>query len=403
VEGATGMSHSESPEKLLERVRRHAFPESTTIPLVSPLYASVVYRARDAGHLHRVYEGDEPGYTYAREGHPNAELLARRIAELEGAEAAAVTASGMAALAAVLLTLLDRDAHWIASDQLYGRTLRLARQEFPRLGIACSVVAGTETDAYERAFRDGTRLVLVELVSNPLVRVVDLERLAEITHRRKALLVVDNTFPTPLGCQPLKYGADVVLHSVTKMIAGHSDCTVGVVCGSRELIASVQDTVATWGLHASPWDCWLAERGLETLELRLQRCEHNAMALALALSEHPVVRRVYYPGLPSHPDHERARRLLGEHCGTVLSFELHGGRSAVDRLLSLLPEIPFAPTLGDVCTLLTHPLSSSHRRLTEEEAQATGITPGLMRVSCGVEPTEALVTTFLRALDQLAR
>ncbi len=383
-------------------VRRGRWPTSSTRPLVPPIMPSVVYRADDTDHLDRVYRGEVDGFTYGREGNPNAVRIAERVARLEGAAAGCAASSGMGIIAAVLLTLLDRTSHWIASDQLYGRTLRLAREAFPRLGIATTVVPAADLDAFRSAIRSNTRLVLVEVVSNPLIQVVDIVALAELCRKHGILLVVDNTFPTPIGCNPLELGADLVVHSATKMLAGHSDCMVGIACGPRDLIEQVADTIATWGMNASPFDCWLLDRGLETLRLRYRQAERNAQTLARALREHPRVRRVFYPALPEHPSHSVAQRVLGEHPGTMLAFELAGNRTEVDRFLRAIGDaVPFAPTLGDVCTLLTHPLSSSHRRLTAEQAARAGIAEGLLRVSCGVEETEPLVEAFRHALDSL--
>lgn len=383
-------------------VRCSPWPESSTRPLVTPLVPAIAFVARDATHLNDVYEGKAAGFTYSREGHPNVASVAGRVALLEGAEAGTAAASGMGIISATLLTLLSAGDHWVASDQLYGRTTRLAREDLPRLGITSTLVPATDLKAYEAAIQPETRLVLVELVSNPLVRVVDIDALAQLCRDRNVLLVVDNTFPTPVGCQPLSRGADLVLHSATKMLGGHSDCMAGIACGRAELIAAISDTVATWGMNASPFDCWLIERGLETLHIRYAQAERNAAALARVLEEHPAVARVWYPGLASHPEHDIARRIFGDHFGTMLAFELEGGRPAVDRFLDRArPQIPFAPTLGDVCTLLTHPLSSSHRRVDREEAASQGINEGLLRVSCGVEPTEALIGCFTEALDAL--
>jgi len=383
-------------------IRRTNWPPTSTRPLVSPIVPSVVYVADDTAHLDRVYEGLEAGYTYAREGNPNAAIVAARVAHLEGAEAGCAACSGMGIIAAVLLTFLDRQAHWIASDQLYGRSLRLARQELPRLGIDCTVVDAGELAAYEQAFRPQTRLVLVEVVSNPLIQVLDLPALAELCRRHGAMLVVDNTFPTPIGCRPLQHGATLVLHSATKMLSGHSDCMVGIACGPAELIARLNDAIATWGFNPSPFDCWLLERGLETLRLRYEQAERNAKALAHTLASHPRISRVLYPDHPEHPTHAVARRVLADRPGTMLAFELKGDRDTVEQFLrAISSDVPFAPTLGDVCTLLTHPLSSSHRRLSPDEARAAGISETLLRVSCGVEETGRLVDAFRRALDRL--
>ncbi len=380
-------------------VRRTRWPASTTEPLVSPLVPAVAHIAESATHLNRVYEGKLGGYTYSREGNPNADVVADRVAQLEGAEAGCVASSGMGIISAVLLSSLCHGDHWVASDQLYGRTIRLATQELPRLGVRCTTVPATEMGAYEAAIESNTRLVLVEVVSNPLVRVVDVAALAEICTARNVTLVVDNTFPTPVGFNPLAAGATLVLHSATKMLAGHSDCMAGIAVGPAPLIERLRDSIATWGMNPSPFDCWLVERGLETLRLRYEQAERNAKALATMLSTHPAVSRVWYPGLESHPDHRVACRLFGDRTGTMLSFELKGGRAAVDRFLQRAgQDLPFAPTLGDVCTLLTHPLSSSHRKLDPAEAERLGISEGLVRVSCGVEPTAELLDAFETAL-----
>jgi cystathionine gamma-synthase len=369
---------------------------------VPPLVSSAVFVARDADHMNDVYEGREPGFTYAREGSPNADLLAAKLAGLEGAEAAVITSSGMSAVAAILLGLLDAGDHVLASDQLYGRTSRLVTRELPRLGFATDVADATDVAAFGRAIRPATRLALVEVVSNPLLRVADIAALAELARARGVLLVVDNTFPTPLSLQPLALGAHVVFHSLTKMIAGHSDVTLGAVCAARDLVTPIRDAIVTWGLNGSPFDCWLAERGINTLHLRVARANANATGLADMFAAHPAVRQVFYPGRPDHPDHAVARRLFGDQCGSMVTFELQGGRGAVNRFMRALDSIPFAPTLGDVATIVSHPAVTSHRGLTAEAREALGIRDGTVRVSVGVEDLPLLVDEFQTALDVAA-
>ena len=380
-------------------VRRAPMRPSVTSPLVPPLISSAVFVARDADHMNGVYEGREPGFTYAREGSPNADLLAAKLAMLEGADGGVITSSGMSAVAAILLGLLKAGDHVLASDQLYGRTSRLVSQELPRLGFATDVVDATDVAALEGAIRPTTRLVLVEVVSNPLLRVVDVAALGKIARTRGVLLIVDNTFPTPLMLQPLALGADVVFHSITKMIAGHSDVTLGAVCAGRELLPPIRDAVVTWGLNGSPFDCWLAERGVNTLQLRVSRANENASALAELFAAHPAVQRVFYPGRADHPDHAVARRLFGDQCGSIVTFELRGGRDAVNRFMRALDSIPFAPTLGDVATIISHPAVTSHRGLTADAREALGIREGTVRVSVGVEDLSLLVEEFRGALD----
>ena len=383
-------------------VRRTPFPQSATSPLVPPIVPSAVFVARDADHMNGVYEGREQGFTYGREGGPNAELLAAKIASLEGAECGLITSSGMSAVAAILLGLLKAGDHVVAGNQLYGRTLRLVTQELPRLGFATDVVDATDVAAVERAIRPETRLLLVEVVSNPLLRVPDIVELGALARSRGVLFAVDNTFPTPLAFRPLALGAAIVFHSVTKMLAGHSDLTLGAICAARELATPIREAVVTWGLNGSPFDCWLAERGMHTLELRVARANANAMALADFLARQPAVRRVLYPGRADHPDHAVARRLFGDQFGNMVTFEIAGGRDTVNRFMQALQSIPFAPTLGDVSTIISHPAVTSHRGLTAAARDALGIHEGTIRVSVGVEAFSLLEDEFFAALSAVA-
>ena len=299
---------------------------------------------------------------------------------------------------AIALGLLKAGDHVVAGNQLYGRTLRLVSQELPRLGFATDLVDATDVAAVERALRPNTRLLLVEVVSNPLLRIPDIAALAALAQSRGVLLVVDNTFPTPLAFRPLSLGAPIVFHSITKMLAGHSDVTLGAVCGSRDLLAPIRDAIVTWGLNGSPFDCWLAERGMNTLELRVARANANAAALADFLARQPVIRHVFYPGRADHPDHAVARRLFGEQFGNMVTFELAGGRDTVNRFMQALQSIPFAPTLGDVSTMISHPAVTSHRGLTAAAREALGIREGTIRVSVGVEAFSLLEDEFGAAL-----
>jgi cystathionine gamma-synthase len=383
-------------------VRRTPFPRSATSPLVPPIVPSAVFVARDADQMNGIYEGREQGFTYGREGSPNAESLAAKIASLEGAECGLITSSGMSAVAAILLGLLKAGDHVVAGNQLYGRTLRLVTQELPRLGFATDVVDATDIAAVERAIRPETRLLLVEVVSNPLLRVPDIVELSALARSRGVLFVVDNTFPTPLAFRPLALGASIVFHSVTKMLAGHSDLTLGAICAARELAAPIREAVVTWGLNGSPFDCWLAERGMHTLELRVARANANAMALADFLARQPAVCRVLYPGRADHPDHAVARRLFGDQFGNMVTFEIAGGRDTVNRFMQALQSIPFAPTLGDVSTIISHPAVTSHRGLSAAARDALGIHEGTIRVSVGVEAFSLLEDEFLTALSAVA-
>jgi len=380
-------------------LRRGLWPQSASRPVGSPIQPSVVYASPDPDTLDAQYGGQTPGYTYAREGHPNADVLARQIDRLEGAEGGIVLGSGMAAVAAVLLGLTKAGDHVLGGDQLYGRSLRMMAQDLPRLGIQTSLADPTDAAAFAAAIRPETRLILLEVVSNPTLRVADLEAIIALAQARGVLVAIDNTFTTPRGIQPFGHGADIVIHSVTKIMAGHSDATLGYVAArDPALRKALYDFAVTLGFTPSPFDCWLAERGLFTFDLRYDRAEGNARALADHLVGLPGVKRVLYPTRADHPDHNRAVALLGERGGHMLSFEVDGGREAANRLTRAAPNIAFAPTLGDVNTTLSHPASSSHRALTVEGRAALGISEGFFRVSVGIEDVETLKTEFAAAI-----
>ncbi|MDJ1008096.1 MAG: PLP-dependent transferase [Paracoccaceae bacterium] len=384
--------------------RRSAWPGSVTQPLTSPIQPSVVYTADGPAALDRVYEGEATGFTYAREGHPNATVLARRIATMEGAGQGLVTGSGMAAVGAVLLGLCRAGDHVIGGNQLYGRSLRMMGEDLPRLGIATSLVDASDASAVKAALRPETRLILIETVSNPTIRIADLAGIAEVARAAGAPLAVDNTFTTPRAVQPLARGADIVIHSVTKLLAGHSDATLGWVgTNDADLMARIEPFAVTMGLTPSPFDCWLAERGLLSFELRYDRAEANAAALAGALRQMHGVARVFYPTDPGHPDAALARPLLGNRGSHMVSFEIEGGRPAAERLVGALAgEIAFAPTLGDISTTLSHPPSSSHRGLSPAARAAIGISDGFFRVSAGCEEAGALIEAFRKGVAAAA-
>ena len=384
-------------------VRRQGVPPSVSRPVVTPLYPSVVYRSTDADELDAQYEGRAQGYTYAREGHPNASVLGEKVDWLEGMTPemghGTVTGSGMGAVAALFLGLLKAGDHIVAGDQLYGRSLRLLRQDLPRLGFQADFADPTDAAAFARAIRPETRMLLVEVVSNPTLRVADMEGIARLARERGLLLAVDNTFTTPRAYRPFEHGADVVIHSLTKLLAGHSDVTLGWIAAREPQVnRALYDAIVTWGMTPSPFDCWLAERGLHSFHLRYDRAEANAKRLADALAGTSGVERVLYPGRPDHPDQNRAVALLGERTGNMVSFRLDGGRTEVNRFLRAAEHIAFAPTLGDIGTTLSHPASSSHRGLTPEGRAALGISEGFIRVSVGCEDADQLVAEITGAI-----
>lgn len=381
-------------------IRPHPLPDSASHPVVTPLSPSVVYASETPDALDAQYEGRVHGYTYSREGHPNADVVARRLDAMEGAEGGVVTSSGMAAVSAVLMGLLKTGDHVVGGNQLYGRSLRMMKEDLPRLGIATSLADAGDVASVEAALRPETRLILVEVVSNPALRVADIPGLARLARERGILLAVDNTFTTPRAYRPFEAGADIVIHSVTKLLAGHSDVMLGYVAARDPALAERLRVFAiTTGMTPSPFDCWLAERGMLSFELRFDRAQATAAALADHLAGLSGVRRVLYPTRPDHPDHNRAAALLdGQGCNMV-SFELEGGREAANAFTRAAEGLSFAPTLGDVGTTLSHPASSSHRALSAAEREGLGLSEGFFRVSVGLEDPETLKTVFARAVQ----
>lgn len=371
-------------------VRRTPWPASISRSVGTPLQTSVVYASGDPDELDAQYGGKVAGYTYAREGHPNADVLSRKIDALEGAPEAGgggiIVGSGMAAVSATVLGLLGKGDHVVAGAQLYGRSLKLLTHDLPRFGASATLADPTDAASFAAAIRPETKLVLIEIVSNPTLRVADAPGIIAAAHAKGVKVAVDNTFTTPRGFRPFDHGADIVIHSVTKLLAGHADVTLGYVAARDPADrAAIREFAVTTGMTGSPFDCWQAERGLYSFHLRYDRAEENARALADHLAGLPGVRRVVYPTHPSHPDHNRALSLLGQRGGHMLSFEIEGGRPAANALTRAMPGVAFAPTLGDIGTTLSHPASSSHRNIAVADRLAQGITEGFFRISVGVE------------------
>jgi cystathionine beta-lyase/cystathionine gamma-synthase len=375
---------------MAEHDRKAASALGETAPLVSPIYQSSVYTLPDLDALDRIYDG-EPGFIYARDAHPNARRLAQLLADAEHASWGVVTGSGMAAISAIVLSTVQQGQRIVASNRLYGRTVQLLSQELAHFGVSCTYVDTNDLAQVETALDTPARMLFVETMSNPLLRVSNLPALAELAHRRQCLFVVDNTFATPVLTRPMEMGADFVMESLTKLIAGHSDVTLGVVCGrDADHLLQINTAVSIWGLASNPFDCWLAERGLATLELRLQAASANASRLADWLGEHPRVTRVIYPGRSDHPDHAVASRVLYIGYGNMLCFEINGGRPAVNTFLHRAPGIPFSPSLGHTTTTLSYPATTSHRHVSPAEKRRQGISEGLVRLSVGVERFESI-------------
>jgi cystathionine beta-lyase/cystathionine gamma-synthase len=326
--------------------------------------------------------------------------LAEKLQLLHRAERGIVTGSGMAALAAVLLAVLRTGDHVLLGEGLYGKTRSLFEQEAARLGITCTTVDATDPQRVAAAIQPQTRLIVVETISNPLLAVADVAALAALAQQRRVLLLVDNTFASPLLCRPLELGADLVMESLTKVLNGHSDVVLGFVGGRAAAFERLAAVVSTWGLASSPFDCWLAGRGLATAHLRIERACANAHAAAdLLTRQRPKVAAVHYPGLPQHPQHHLATQQFGGRYGTIVTFELAGGRPAADAFIAAAARwIPFCPSLGELATTLSHPETTSHRGLTSAQRQALGITGGTIRLSLGTESPEFVREALIEGL-----
>ena len=371
---------------------------SASRPLTPPIYQTNVYVFEDMDTVESVWESKKPGFVYGRYGTANHTMLEGLVAALEGAEAAVACASGMGATTALLLGLFQSGDHLVAARDLYGTTAAFLADEGRRLGIETVFVDATSPAAVMAALRPNTRAVFVESLSNPLLRLVDLDTLAPELARRGIDLIVDSSMTSPALLRPIEHGATMVMHSLTKLISGHGDVTGGMVLGKSEPMGRVRAAMIRAGTNLGPFDAWLAMRGARTLSVRVERQSANALALARVLETHAAVSRVYYPGLASHPQHGLAKRLMPGPAGPMLSFDAKGGALAVERFMARTRLMEFAPSFGDVATTWTYPARTSHRRVSDETKKEMGIGPGLIRLSVGLETADDLIADLKAAL-----
>lgn len=358
-------------------------------PVVEPLVQSV-------NHLQAL--GTTEGLRYTRYGNtPNAERVQKRLALIEGAEAALVLSSGMAATACALLALLRPGDHLLSSKYIYGGTHRLLSEEFVRMGIDVEFVDPWEPRAWRRAVRKETRAIFVESPVNPTCRVLDIRPIASVTRNSGVALVVDSTFASPVNLRPIEAGADVVIHSATKYLNGHHDVLAGVVCGTEPYIDEVLQKEMLWGQTPDPFALWLLERGMKTLHVRVKRANETALTVAKWAEKRKEISAVHYPGLPSHVDHAVAKATL-DGFGGMLSLELKGGGRAADRFLRRLKLVTHAPSLGGVDTLVCEPRYTSHAKMSAAERAAIGIPDGFLRLSIGLEDADDLIADLEQAL-----
>lgn len=370
------------------------------------LYLTSGYVQPSAEISARRFAGEEEGYTYGRSGNPTVSSMEQRLAALEGTEACMATSSGMSAIMLMCFSLLKAGDHVVFSQSMFGSTIKLIGTEFARFGVESTAVPQTDLAAWKAAIRPNTRLLFAETPTNPLTEVCDIAALAEMAHNAGALLAVDNCFATPALQRPVDMGADIVMHSGTKYLDGQGRVMAGALCASEKLVLEKFLPVQkNSGMVLSPFNAWVVLKGLETLDLRMRAQSALAHELAEWLQSHPSVARVYYPGLASHPQHALAMKQMSGG-GAVLSFDVKAGspeqaRARAFHVLDALQILSLCTNLGDTKTLLTHPASTSHGKLSEAQRQAAGIGQGLIRVAVGLEHPQDVQDDLLRGLDTL--
>ena len=355
----------------------------------------------------RRFGGEDEGYTYGRSGNPTVSSFEMRLAAMEGTEAALATSSGMSSIMLMLFSLLKAGDHVLYSQSMFGSTLKLIGSEFARFGVESTAVSQTDLAAWKAAIRPNTKLLFAETPTNPLTEVCDIQALADLAHNAGALLAVDNCFATPALQRPMHMGADIVMHSGTKYLDGQGRVMAGALCASEALIiGKCLPVMKNSGLVLSPFNAWVVLKGLETLDIRMRAQSARAHAMALWLEQQPLVERVYYPGLPSHPQHALAMKQMSHVGGAVVSFDIKAAnpeqaRSRAFHVLDSLRVLSLCTNLGDTKTLLTHPASTSHGKLAEAQRQAAGIGQGLIRIAVGLEHVGDMQDDLLRGLDTL--
>jgi O-succinylhomoserine sulfhydrylase len=371
------------------------------------LYLTSGYVQPSAEASARRFAGEEDGYTYGRSGNPTVSSFEMRLAALEGSEAALATSSGMSSVMLMLFSLLKAGDHVVYSQSMFGSTLKLIGSEFARFGVESTVVSQTDLAAWKAAIRPNTKILFAETPTNPLTEVCDIAALADMAHNAGALLAVDNCFATPILQRPMAMGADIVMHSGTKYLDGQGRVMAGALCASEKLIKEkLLPVMKNSGMVLSPFNAWVVLKGLETLDIRMRAQSAHAHAMAHWLEQHPAVSRVYYPGLASHQQHDLALKQMSGMGGAVLSFDVKAAdpqqaRTRAFHVLDSLRTLSLCTNLGDTKTLLTHPASTSHGKLSEDQRQAAGIGQGMIRLAAGLEHLDDMKADLLRGLDTL--
>lgn len=364
-----------------------------------PIFTTSSFVFDSAAQAAARFSGDEPGNIYARFTNPTTQNFEQRLAAMEGGEACVATASGMAAIMAICIALLKSGDHILSSRSIFGTTTVLFERYLAKFGITTSFVDLTDLDAWKNGVQSNTRLLFIETPSNPLTEVADIRALSALAHEQGCLLVVDNCFCTPALQRPLEHGADLVVHSATKYLDGQGRIVGGAVVGSQQLVGEeIYGVIRSTGPTMSPFNAWVALKGLETLSLRMKAHSEQALALASYLSDLPKVERVFHPGLASHPQHDLAVRQQSNF-GGIVSFEVKGGQEMAWKVIDSTRMLSITANLGDVKTTITHPATTTHGRLSDDQKALSGISPGLIRVAVGLESMDDILADISRGLE----
>jgi len=364
-----------------------------------PIFTTSSFVFDNASQAAARFSGDDPGNIYSRFTNPTVRTFERRLAALEGAESCVATASGMAAIMAICIALLESGDHLISSRSVFGTTTVLFDRYLPRLGIETSLVDMTDLDAWKAAIRPNTRMLFIETPSNPLTEVADISELANLAHEQGCLLVVDNCFCTPALQRPLQLGADLIVHSATKYLDGQGRIVGGAVVGDQQRVGEeVYAAIRTTGPTMSPFNAWVATKGLETLSLRMKAHSENAIELARYLSDHTAIEKIYHLGLPSHPQYDLAKKQQSGF-GGIVSFVVKGGREKAWQVIDNTSMVSITANLGDVKTTITHPATTTHGRVSDEIKAQTGISEGLIRIGVGLESIDDIIADLEQGLS----
>lgn len=377
--------------------------DPTTGAHISPIYQTSTYVLPSTEEAIYLNQHQDEGFTYTRFGSPSAAELERKIALMEGGEAGLAVGSGMAAISTALLTLLKKGDHVVAGDVIYGCTFALVKNVLSDFGIESTLVDTSDLEAVKAAVQPNTKCIYVETPANPTLRISDIEEISKIAHDNGAKVIVDSTFASPYLQNPLKLGADIVVHSATKFLCGHGTVVAGVLAGSKELMDRARfPMLQTFGAVISPFDAWLLMQGMKTLGIRMEKHCSNAMKVAEFLNKHPQIEGVLYPGLPTHPSHETAKKQMHNGYGGLMSVNIKGGIEAGKVFMDNVKVFSLATSLGNIDSLVQHSPTMSHFDMSKEEREAVGIYDGQVRLSVGVEDVDDLIADLDQALKVVA-